>query len=224
MSGQPEGYFDHVRRGIGPLLPLRVSRVLEIGCASGSTLAWLRRERHCTWVAGVELNEAAAARAREHCDLLLIGDVETMELPIDPGSVDLILCLDVLEHLCDPWALVQRLQPLLCPGGALLASIPNIRNYQVLRQLIFRGRFRYVPAGILDRTHLRFFTRSSCIELLQYGGGLTVDQLLREPPRPRWYKLPHWLTILLTAGWARDFFVTQYLLRAVRGEDVAAGS
>ncbi len=123
---------------------------------------------------------------------------------------------DVLEHLQDPWAVVRRLQDLLRPGGVLVASIPNIRNYRVLRSLIFRGRFDYVASGILDRTQLRFFTRSSCLELLECGGLMQVDKVLLNPPRPRWHQLLRWLSILLTAGWARDFFVTQYLLRAVR--------
>ena len=218
MNEQTAPYFDHVRRVIAPLVPARASRVLEIGCASGGTLAWLRGERHCAWAAGVELNEDAASRAREHCDLLLTGDVEALELPIEPGSLDLILCLDVLEHLRDPWALVRRLQGLLRPGGVLLASIPNIRNYRVLRQLLFCGRFQYVAAGILDRTHLRFFTRASCIELLECGGGLVVERVLCEPPL-RWHKMLRWLLVLLTAGWARDFYVTQFLLSAARRDE-----
>ncbi len=88
----------------------------------------------------------------------------------------MILALDVLEHLVDPWTVVAKLDRLLRPGGVLVASIPNVRHHSVVVPLLFKGGWRYLPMGPLDRTHLRFFTRSTAIELVETSG-MRVDKI-----------------------------------------------
>lgn len=169
------GYFDRPRREILPHLPGRTARVLDLGCGAGATVALLRGEAGVEWAGGVELDRAAAARAAAHLDRLWQGDVATapLEAEIAPGSLDLVLCLDVLEHLVDPWEVVARVSPLLAPGGRLIVSVPNVRNWKFLWRLFAHGDFRYTDAGILDRTHLRFFTRETAIGLAT-GAGLSL--------------------------------------------------
>lgn len=200
-------YFGIVRQDIAPLLPKHAVRVLEIGCGSGATLAWLKASRRADWIAGIELNAAAATVARTRLDLLLEGDVDRLIEQFPPQSLDLILCLDVLEHLVDPWATLKRLQTLLRPGGQLIASLPNIRHYSVLLPLLFAGRWRYETAGIMDRTHLRFFSRETAVELLRQAGlGIAATRSTYAwGTQDRW---KDWLTL----GLLRGFFSFQYLL------------
>lgn len=204
------GYYDHVRIEILPLLPGTVDRVFEIGCGSGATLAYLKENGFCHWVGGIEPMSAAARRARERTDLFIEGNIESVELPLQPKSIDAILCLDVLEHLVDPWKVMKRLSYYLKPGGFIIASIPNVRFYKVVLDLLLYGRWVYTDAGILDHTHLRFFTRSSAIELLE-SGGMKVDAVLstglkKGKGRDRANKL--------TLGLLENFFTYQYVLRA----------
>lgn len=203
-------YYGNVRVDILPLLPSHLPRILEVGCGTGATLAYLKSQRCCDWVAGVEPVPAAAAIAREYLDLLIEGNAETIDLPIPEGSLDAILCLDVLEHLVDPWAMMKSLRRYLKPHGIVVASLPNVRFYKVLVDLVFHGRWTYVDAGILDRTHLRFFTRASAIELVECSG-LKVDAILRKgleagKGRSRMNRL--------TGGLFEDLLTYQYLLRA----------
>ena len=165
-----EDYFAHARREIAPLLPQQCGRVLEIGCGSGATLGWLRGEQRASCTVGVEILEAAAQRARVHADEVYCLDFERVELPLEDKKFDLILCLDVLEHMVNPWLVVDRLvSQYLVPGGTLIVSLPNVRHYSVVLPLLFWGRWDYEDAGLLDRTHLRFFTRDTAIELLSHS-------------------------------------------------------
>ncbi|NBS01797.1 MAG: methyltransferase domain-containing protein [Rhizobiales bacterium] len=109
---------------------------------------------------------------RSVLDEVWCGDLEAtlFETEIAPASLDAILCLDVLEHLVDPWTVVKRLSPLLAEDGRLIISIPNIRNWKFIRKLLMNGDFHYRDAGLLDRTHLRFFVRDTAIELAEAGG------------------------------------------------------
>lgn len=202
-------YFRLVRKDITPLLPAHVERVLEIGCGTGATLAWLKNEGRADWVGGIELNPAAAALARPRLNLLLEGDVDRQIEQLPPQSIDLILCLDVLEHLVDPWQTLQRIESRLRPGGQLIVSLPNIRHYSVLLPLLLRGRWQYAPAGIMDRTHLRFFSRQTAVELLQQAG-LPVSQLRSTYAWGTWDRWKDWFSL----GLLRGFFSFQYLLAA----------
>ena len=169
-------YYTGVRRDVASMIPEGVRSVLEVGCAAGGTGAFLR-ERGVTRLIGVELNPTLAESAREHYTQLLIGDVEEIDLSHIPReSLDCILYPDVLEHLRDPWQTLRRHLKFLRPGGFLVASIPNIRYYKAVRDLVLKGRWDYREAGILDVGHLRFFTLSS-INKLFTENGLDVVEL-----------------------------------------------
>jgi len=99
-----------------------------------------------------------------------IGDVEQVSLPVDMEPFDCIVFADVLEHLRDPWGTMEQYLQRLKPGGYVVASIPNVRNFYLLYNLIVRGQWRYEDSGLLDRTHLRFFTRKEIMELFSVAG------------------------------------------------------
>lgn len=212
MNNSIPGYYTNARTDLLPLLPERVSDVLEIGCGSGNTLAWLKDVKACRWTGGVEIYSDAANEARQKIDALYEGDIENLELPIAASTLDLVLCLDVLEHLVDPWKVVKRLTGLLKPGGKLIASIPNIRNRRVIVPLVMRGQWQYTEEGILDKTHLRFFTRDSAMELIE-SGGLRVD-LVHEIGLGRSRRSIAFNSILPLA--VRSFFVRQYIIRGAK--------
>lgn len=207
-----QDYFVSIRRDILPLLPDTADIVLEIGCAQGATLQWLKKIRNSRLVVGIELTLPAATIARSRADLVIHGNIETIELPFKKNSFDVILCLDILEHLVDPWTLIKRLTSLLNIGGSLIASIPNVKHHRVLLPLLFRGEWNYLSSGILDKTHLRFFTRKSAISLIQ-SSGLSVDMVCSTG---REKESKSRMANFLTMGVLKVFFESQYLIRAVK--------
>lgn len=211
-ADKTDDYFGHARTEVLPLLPAgRAERILDVGCGRGDTLAYLRAEGRCGWTCGVELFPEAGAAARDRLDEVHIGNIEQLELPIAPASLDVVLCLDVLEHLIDPWTTAVKLAALLKPGGVLIASIPNVRHFRVVLPLLFRGTWKYADFGLMDRTHLRFFTKGSAIELLE-SAGLRVDAVRgsgMESIRKR-------AMVALSFGALEPLLVFQYLLRGVR--------
>jgi len=205
-------YFANVRREILPLLPANAARIFEVGCGAGDTLYFLKRHSKCCWAGGIELFHHAAENAREKLDLVLEGSIEDPTLSLDNESIDVILCLDVLEHLIDPWAVICRLHAWLKPGGMLICSIPNVRNFRVVLPLLFLGRWRYTQYGILDRTHLRFFTKESAIALVECSG-LLVDTV-RSTGLDKFDKVA--IANLLSLTIFRPLFEYQYLIRAIK--------
>ena len=206
-------YFANARSEIVALLPPHCERVLELGCGSGATLQWLKAQGHCQYTMGIELFPEAAALAAEVVDWVQQGDIEQMALNCPEQHFDLILCLDVLEHLVDPWQVLARLVRHLKPGGRVIASIPNVRNWHALGPLLFAGQWRYAQSGILDRTHLRFFTRDSALQLVT-GSGLRVKAMRRLPlGQPGKSRLANQLTL----GLFKEFFTLQYLIAADKG-------
>ncbi|WP_296892142.1 class I SAM-dependent methyltransferase [Thiobacillus sp.] len=208
-----EDYFSHARREILPLLPHHAPRALEVGCGAGHTLSLLKQQGLCDWVCGIEISQTAATQASERLDQVVQGNIEAMELPLEPGSIDLLLCLDVLEHLVDPWETLRRLATLLRPNGVLVASIPNVRYYRVLLPLMLGGRWDYQDSGILDRTHLRFFTRATAIELVE-SAGFSIERVSATNAHTRNWK--YRLLDALTLSRVQPYFEFQYLIRADR--------
>ena len=155
-------------------------RVLDVGCSSGY-LSEPLSQRGNTLV-GIELDADAARAAERWCEQVLVGDVERMELPLEPGSFDVVLCGDVIEHLRDPGAALARLRPLLVPGGRLVVSTPNIANWAI-RLSLLAGRWRYADRGILDRSHTHLFTRATLRETI-VRAGYVVDRIDYTVPVP----------------------------------------
>lgn len=162
------GYFAGLNEHLLRAVPADAKSVLEVGCADGR-LGEAVRKRGGVKVYGVELNAEAAARAATRLDRVFRIDA-TRELPdLAPGSIDVVTFGDVLEHLVDPGDTLRRFATLLAPGGRIVCCIPNVQHHSVLGQLV-RGEFQYQDAGLLDRTHLRFFTRASITKLLMDAG------------------------------------------------------
>jgi 2-polyprenyl-3-methyl-5-hydroxy-6-metoxy-1,4-benzoquinol methylase len=148
--------------------------VLEIGCATGYfTKAMV--ERGCK-VVGIELDPAAAGLAEAWAERVVVGDIDGGAIweQIDDESVDVIVCGDVLEHLRDPLGALQAAVRKLKSDGVVVTSLPNVAHGDVRLQLL-HGSFRYRDLGLLDRTHIRFFTLESVRELLRDAGLLVVD-------------------------------------------------
>lgn len=165
-SGKTNEYFGQARQPVVEAIPPGRHRILEIGSGDGSTLIACKRQGRAEEIVGVELVESAATRSRRHLDEVHIGDVEQVLAESVEGPFDYIIAADVLEHLLDPWTVTRTLHEMLRPGGRLIATMPNVRNWRVLRDLVVLGKWNYVDAGILDRTHLRFFTAASMRSML----------------------------------------------------------
>lgn len=157
-------------------------RVLDLGCGSGALGQHLGAERSCT-CDGVTLSRAEAEHARPHYRRIEVADLETVNLPqLFAGQLyDAIVCADVLEHLRHPERILQACRTLLAPEGRLLISVPNAA-YAGLTLDLMHGEFRYRPEGLLDNTHLRFFTRRSLHRFLQENGWVadTLQAIRRE--------------------------------------------
>ncbi len=151
--------------------------VLELGCSMGSTLSRIKRIWPNAGVHGVEYVDTVAHIAASMNDIIQ-GDVETMEIPYAPEQFDYIICADVLEHLRDPAGTIKRFLPYLKENGHFIISLPNVRHFSVCLGLTLLGEFNYADEGILDRTHLRFFTLRTAKEMIE-STGLRVQEVHR---------------------------------------------
>jgi len=124
----------------------------------------------------VELVPSSAELAKTLLDEVVVADIQSEQLPFEHNSFDGLICNDVLEHLLDPWRSLNQLMNYLRPGAFVVVSLPNVRFSEVVKDLVFRGLWTYQDQGVLDRTHLRFFTEQSVRELL-VGAGLTVERI-----------------------------------------------
>lgn len=153
--------------------------VLELGPATGYMTRVLR-DRGCT-VVGIELESEMAKVAAQYCERIVIGDLDELDLDAELGAdrFDVIAAADVLEHLKDPLSVLRRLRKFLKPGGHFVVSLPNVAHGSV-RIALLQGHFNYQNVGLLDTTHLRFFTRESIGELFD-SAELAVAQIFHQP-------------------------------------------
>ena len=159
-------------------------RVLDLGCFCGGSGRWLKQRFPGCEVIGIEMLGKAAAIAAQAYDRVIAGTFEQVDFAAEgliAGSFDAIIAADVLEHIYNPWQALQRLKPLLAPGGAVYVSLPNVRNLNILSALA-SGEWRYQGAGILDITHIRFFTLAQASEMLTQTGWLIRDGRLNPDP------------------------------------------
>ena len=159
--------YERARPEILAYVPRAAARVLDLGCATGTTGAALK-QRQAVEVVGVEREPAYAEEARERLDEIITADVEALD-PGDLGRFDALIAADVLEHLVDPWAALRRYARLLQPGGTAVVSLPNVGHWSTYAYLL-RGTWPRKPEGIFDATHLRWFTLADATALLAQAG------------------------------------------------------
>lgn len=178
LDGDVPDYYRFARPEVKRLVPQDARRILDIGCAAGALGASLKAERPGLEVVGVEYDRKAALHAARRLDAVLQGSVDDLlnDFPYPKGYFDCFVLADVLEHLPYPEQTLSRLLPYLKEGGHLVISLPNVRHYEVVGDLLINGNWTYQDAGILDRTHLRFYTYKE-IERWMARAGLQLEEL-----------------------------------------------
>lgn len=215
-SSKEQDYFSAARHEILDLIPKFSRRVLDVGCGSGQTLEMLKDKKYCAETVGIELFNAAADEARSRVDAVYCLDVEKSKLPENIGKFDLILLLDVLEHLTDPWSVLKKIKnEYLADKGKIIISLPNVQHFSLVLPLLC-GRFTYAERGILDKTHLRFFTKSSAADLLK-SASLDIETI---KPTSLNINLNSGKLNLLTLGLLSNFIASQYIYMASAKNDV----
>ncbi|MBI3463241.1 MAG: glycosyltransferase, partial [Planctomycetes bacterium] len=221
QPSRDRAYFEFARPELLALVPENAHTVLDIGCAAGR-LGEAIKNRQAARVTGIELDEEAAEQARARLDAVVVGNVEEIEQSFEDRSFDCVVCGDILEHLHDAERLLERVRTWLAPGGRLVASIPNVRHHSVIRSLL-DGNWTYQPAGLLDRDHLRFFTRREiervfnqagfAIERIQYVPGPGYDEWTQQG-RPGKVSIGRLHVGGLHPEDAEEFYVYQFLVVA----------
>ena len=171
----PDDYYSKVNHDLLARLPVDAARVLEIGCGTGALANAYRARNPGTHYTGVEQVAHVAREAANHCHAVVTGNIEAhgcleaLDRLRDGATWQLIGCGDVLEHLLDPLRILAELRLRTAKGGHCIACIPNIGHVSVIHGLL-RARWDYADSGLLDRTHLRFFTQPSMVQLFALAG------------------------------------------------------
>lgn len=206
------------------LMPVNARRVVEIGCSSGALAREYKKLNPHVHYTGIEIDPSYAELAREHCDRVLDMNIENActELLAGDLAADCWVFGDVLEHLYDPWHLLQKIREASAPGSCVVACIPNAQHWSVQARLSV-GDFRYEDSGLFDRTHIRWFTLVTMLEMFAQAG-LTVDagvpRVFDEPQREKFLPIIH--AMASAAGRdpemaVQDALPLQYVFRAVVG-------
>ncbi|MBU4376409.1 MAG: class I SAM-dependent methyltransferase [Candidatus Omnitrophica bacterium] len=170
-----DGYYGSEREDIIALIPMEAKRILDVGCGFGLMGKRIKEIRGPVEVVGFEAEEAALEMARKNLDVLIAGDVESVKLPFKDGHFDCIVYGEILEHLKDPWKVLKEHKRYLKKDGLCIASMPNISHYSVVQGLL-NDRWDYKDSGILDRTHLRFFTIEGMRKMFSDAGYAISDE------------------------------------------------
>lgn len=202
------------RDDIIELIPRTASVVLDVGCSTGA-LGRQVKERTQAEVLGIEIDAEMARVARQYLDHVIEGDIEQVHLEeyFAPGELDCIIFADVLEHLRDPWRVLDKTVDFLVQEGIVIASIPNVRHYSTIVALAIGGSWPYRDRGIHDRNHLRFFTLNNIKDLFR-DAGLRISRVDR---KYRIAEHPHRCNALsrfLAWPLLREFITFQYVVTA----------
>lgn len=202
-------YADQNRSDVHPYLPSEIGRLLDVGCFQGAFGRDVKAAHPSAEVWGIEATEDAAEVAAGRLDRVIRGSFPE-DVPAGE-QFDVVTFLDALEHIADPWAALEAARKMLAPGGRVVASIPNVRH--VAFDLLVKGRWEYRDDGIMDRTHLRFFTESTIRRTFD-DCGFTIETLdpLTAPAFKSWKRRA--LMNLLPVADRRGLRTIQYVVVA----------
>ncbi|MEK5300435.1 class I SAM-dependent methyltransferase [Bacillus sp. FSL R10-2201] len=176
LYGEKKGHYYN---STNPYLLKHIKKewkeVLDIGCSNGTLGAAIKENG--ARVFGIEVFPEAAEKAKEKLDHVLLGDIETLELPYEKEQFDCVIFGDVLDRLLDPWAVVEKVKPYIKKEGVILASIPNVSHISVLSSLL-AGNWTYTEYGSVDKTHIRFFTFNEMIRMF-FKAGYSISKVDR---------------------------------------------
>lgn len=164
-----DNYNNTVRYDLVHLIPDVKGSILDVGCASGATIKYLY-DLGAVDVKGIDISDESIDVARRLGFDVYKVDLNVSPLPFDEKYFDVIILADVLEHLIYPWDVLIKIKTYLKDDGIIIISLPNIGNYKIIKRLIFQDRWDYEEQGILDKTHLRFFTDRTAKEMITNAG------------------------------------------------------
>ncbi len=172
------------------LIPHDVSKFLDIGCSTGTLGQQIKQRNNNAEVVGIDIDEQMSKVAKEKLDRVIIGDIERINLAnhLMPNYFDCIIFADILEHLENPWDVLKNVKSFLNNEGVIIASIPNVRHYTTIINLVIKGYWPYQERGIHDKNHLRFFALKNIREMVQ-NAGLKIVRIERNY---RIIERPHW--------------------------------
>jgi 2-polyprenyl-3-methyl-5-hydroxy-6-metoxy-1,4-benzoquinol methylase len=204
-SENENSYYDLPREEILNLIPSTTKHLLDVGCGSGTLAAAAKAKYKIDEVVGIEKHEGASKKAALKIDKLICGDIEKVALEFSEKHFNCIICADILEHLVNPESILDKLKTILSDDGVLITSIPNIRHIVPLLKIIF-NKFEYESSGILDKTHLRFFTLHTMKKMFDETGFV-----IQRMECNRSISLKFRVANILTLGLFKPFTVYQYI-------------
>lgn len=168
-------YYNQRRTDLSEFIPDGPNAVMDLGCASGGLGTTLLESNKASQVVGVEIFEPAARQAMKRYDTVHVGDIEELVLDYD-RYFDVVVCGDILEHLKEPHKTLVQIHRWLKDDGLLVCCVPNIRYWKIIKDLVLKGEWKYEQCGILDQTHLRFFTVSSFRRMLAAASFRVINE------------------------------------------------
>lgn len=205
LSIKPNDYYQIDRKEMLRFIPQNVKRVLEIGCGDGNFSSQLKQKLDVE-VWGIEYEMNQASLAAKQMDKVLCGDVMVLIDQVPGNYFDAIICNDVLEHLADPYAILEKIKSKLTDKGVVVSSLPNIRYFRNFFDLVFRKNWDYAERGIMDFTHFRFFTVNSIRKMYK---NLNYEIVKMEGINPT-KSLKPWPIIILSFGFFSDIKFLQF--------------
>jgi len=208
LETKPRNYYQGPRDDVWQFIPQNAATALEVGCGEGD-FGFRLKQIGVRDVWGVELHESSGQQAQKVLDTVLIGDIADLVDQLPPDYFDLIVFKDVLEHMVDPFGVLAKIKSRVTQRGVVVSSIPNIRYYPVFRELLLHKTWEYEESGVMDRTHLRFFTVDSIRNMYQRLGYevLRHEGINLTPVRSRAFRIAN----LVSRGRLDDMQYVQFV-------------
>jgi 2-polyprenyl-3-methyl-5-hydroxy-6-metoxy-1,4-benzoquinol methylase len=213
-----ESYFANINMELLTCLPDTPGNILDIGCATGKLGEDIMQMKNPGSYVGIEVVPSIAEIAKKRLTKVYVGRAEEVLTRLKSNSFDWVIMADSLEHTIDPWSILEQVNRVLNKDGHLLISLPNVRNLGVITELLVKGTWNYRDFGIMDKGHLRFFTKKTILGILEEGG-FSVKKIYSNPQN-RWKKFRgRFISRLISLGLGQpsayeELITVQWIIKA----------